>query len=136
MIPEKKEKLESASTGGGKLFASYLKDASTRIYQYNTDGSGEKQVMLPAIGSAGTIVAYKDDNIAFYDFSSFTYPPSTYMYDITTGKSVVFKKSTPNVKTDDYTTEQIFYTSKDGTKVPMFIVHKKANNFSFETAHY
>ncbi|MEO8712006.1 MAG: prolyl oligopeptidase family serine peptidase, partial [Parafilimonas sp.] len=125
VIPEKKEKLESASTGGGKLFASYLKDASTRIYQYNVDGSGEKQVMLPAIGSAGAIGGYKDDKISFYDFSSFTYPPSTYMYYIATGKSVVFKKSTPNIKTDDYTTEQVFYTSKDGTKVPMFIIHKK-----------
>ncbi len=125
VIPEKKEKLESATTGGGKLFASYLKDASTRIYQYNLNGSGEKQVPLPGIGSAGAIGGYNDDKISFYDFSSFTYPPSTYMYNIETGESTVFKKSTPNVNTDDYTTEQIFYTSKDGTKVPMFIVHKK-----------
>jgi len=125
IIPEKPEKLENASTGGGQLFASYLKDASTRIYQYNLDGTAQKAVPLPAIGSASGIGGYKDDKVAFYDFSSFTYPPCIYRYDIGTGKSEVFKRSVPNAKVDDFETEQVFYSSKDGTMIPMFLVHKK-----------
>ncbi|MEI6457223.1 MAG: prolyl oligopeptidase family serine peptidase, partial [bacterium] len=125
IIPEKPEKLESASTGGGKLFASYLKDASTRIYQYSLDGTSEKEVPLPAIGSASGIGGFNNEMVAFYDFSSFTYPPCVYRYDIETGKSEMFKKSTPKANVDDFEGEQVFYTSKDGTKIPMFLVHKK-----------
>ncbi|MCX6307057.1 MAG: prolyl oligopeptidase family serine peptidase [Bacteroidetes bacterium] len=125
IIPEKPEKLESASTLGGKLFVSYLKDASTKTYQYKTDGTFEHEVPLPAIGSASGIGGYNSDTYAFYDFSSFTYPPGIYRYDIATGKSVVFRKSTPKANVDDFETEQVFYTSKDGTKIPMFLVHKK-----------
>lgn len=125
IIPEKPERLESASMAGGKLFASYLKDASTKIEQYSPDGRLEHEVTLPGIGSASGISGYKDDTYSFYDFSSFTYPPSVFRYDIATGKSEVFKKSEAKVNPDDYTTEQIFYPSKDGTKIPMFIVHKK-----------
>ncbi len=125
IIPEKPEKLESASTLGGKLFASYLKDASTRVYQYKTDGTFEREVQLPAIGTSSGIGGYATDTYAFYDFSSFTNPPGIYRYDLTAGTSEVFKKSTPNAKIDDFETEQIFYTSKDGTKIPMFLVHKK-----------
>jgi prolyl oligopeptidase len=125
IIPEKPEKLESAMTLGGKLFAGYLKDASTRIYQYKQDGTFEHEVPLPAIGSASGIGGYNNDMYAFYDFSSFTYSPCIYRYDVATGKSEVFKKSTPKANMDDFETEQVFYTSKDGTKIPMFLVHKK-----------
>jgi prolyl oligopeptidase len=125
IIPEKPEKLESSSMLGGKLFVSYLKDASTKIYQYKTDGTLEHEVPLPAIGSASGIGGYNTDTYAFYDFSSFTYPPCIYRYDLSTGKSEVFKKSTPKANVDDFETEQVFYTSKDGTKIPMFLVHKK-----------
>ncbi len=125
IIPEKPEKLESASTLGGKLFASYLKDASTRVYQYKTDGTFEREVQLPAIGTSSGIGGYATDTYAFYDFSSFTNPPGIYRYDLTAGISEVFKKSTPNANIDDFETEQVFYTSKDGTKIPMFLVHKK-----------
>jgi prolyl oligopeptidase len=125
IIPEKPEKLEGASMLGGKLFASYLKDASTKIYQYKPDGVLEHEVILPAIGSASGIGGYSTDTYAFYDFSSFTYPPCIYRYDIATGNSEVFKKSSPKANVDDFETEQVFYTSKDGTKVPMFLVHKK-----------
>ena len=125
IIPEKPEKLESASTLGGKLFVSYLKDASTRIYQYSYEGAFEHEMPLPALGSASGIGGLNNDTYAFYDFSSFTYAPCVYRYDIQTGKSEVFKNSTPNAKIDDFETEQFFYTSKDGTKVPMFLVHKK-----------
>jgi len=125
IIPEKPEKLESAATLGGKLYASYLKDASTKIYQYKTDGTFEHEVPLPAIGSASGIGGFNNDTYSFYDFSSFTYPPCIYRYDIATGKSEVFKKSTPKANVDDFETEQVFYPSKDGTKIPMFLVHKK-----------
>lgn len=125
IIPEKPEKLESASMVGGKLFVGYLKDASTRIYQYKPDGTLEYEVSLPAIGSAYGVGGFSDDTYAFYDFYSFTYPACIYRYDLATGNSEVFKKSTPNAKLDDFETEQVFYTSKDGTKVPMFLVHKK-----------
>lgn len=125
IIPEKPERLESAMTLGGKLFAAYLKDASTRIYHYDFDGTGEKEISLPAIGSASGIGGYMNDTYAFYDFSSFTYAPCVYRYDLATGKSEVFKKSTPNARVEDFETEQVFYTSRDGTKIPMFLVHKK-----------
>jgi prolyl oligopeptidase len=125
IIPEKPEKLESSMTLGGKLFASYLKDASTRIYQYGIDGTFEHEVPLPAIGSASGIGGGNKETYAFYDFSSFTYPPCIYRYDILTGKSEEFRKATPNAKIEEFETEQVFYTSKDGTKVPMFLVHKK-----------
>ena len=82
-------------------------------------------MILPGIGSASAISGYKDDLYAFYDFSSFTVPPSIYSYNISTGKSELFKKSEVKVNTDDYITEQVFYPSKDGTKIPMFIIHKK-----------
>jgi len=125
VIAEKPEKLESANTAGGKLFASYLKDASTRIYQYSTDGHLEHAIALPGIGSASNIGAYKNDAFSFYDFTSFTYPPSIFQYDIATGKSTLFKKSEAKADIDAYETEQVFYPGKDGTKVPMFIIHKK-----------
>ena len=125
IVPEKPEKLEWANMVGGKLFAGYLKDASTKIYQYSADGKLDHEVVLPSIGSASYIGGYKDDTYAFYDFSSFTYPPSVFRYDIASGKSEVFKKAEIKVNIDDFVTEQVFYPSKDGTKIPMFLVHKK-----------
>lgn len=125
IIPEKEEKLESCGAAGDKLFAGYLKDASSRIYQYSTDGQLDHEVVLPAIGSASSINGYKDEAIALYDFSSFTYAPSVFMYDIKTGKSTIFKKAVSKINTDDYETQQVFFPSKDGTRIPMFLVHKK-----------
>jgi prolyl oligopeptidase len=125
IIPEKPEKLESANMAGGKLFANYLKDASTKAYQYSPDGKLDHEISLPTIGSASQIGGYKDDNEVLYDFSSFTYAPSVFMYNIKDGTSTVFKKAESKINTDDYETEQVFYPSKDGTKIPMFIIHKK-----------
>jgi prolyl oligopeptidase len=125
IIPEKEEKLEAVGAAGGKLFASYLKDASTRIYQYDVEGKMEHPVALPTIGTASSISGFKDDGLALYDFSSFTNAPSVFLYDIKSGQSTVFKKAVSKINTDEYETEQVFYPSKDGTKIPMFIVHKK-----------
>ncbi|MBL0035403.1 MAG: S9 family peptidase [Flavobacteriales bacterium] len=125
IIPQKKELLESVSTGGGNLFASYLKDATTRIYRYKQDGTGEQAIQLPDLGSAGGFGGKRDATFGFYSFSSFTDPGTIFKYDYATGKSDVFSR--PELKFDpsQFVTEQVFYPSKDGTKVPMFIVHRK-----------
>ena len=125
IIPQKKELLQSVSTGGGNLFASYLKDATTRIYRYKHDGTGEQAIQLPDLGSAGGFGGKRDATFGFYSFSSFTDPGTIFKYDYATGKSEVFSR--PELKFDpsQFVTEQVFYPSKDGTKVPMFIVHRK-----------
>ncbi len=125
VIPQKADLLEGVNTGGGLLFASYLKDATTRIFRYNADGSGEQEVKLPGIGSAGGFGGKREDTFSFFSFSSFTDPGSTFKYDYASGKSDLYFRPELKFNPDDYETEQDFYTSKDGTKVPMFIVHKK-----------
>lgn len=125
VIPQSEDLLESASTCGGKLFATYLKDASTRLYSYAIDGSGKTEIALPGIGSASGISGRKEYTEAFYSFTSFTNPGEIYRYDLATGKSEVFRKSEVKFNPADFETKQVFYPSKDGTKVPMFIIHKK-----------
>ncbi|MBK7555396.1 MAG: S9 family peptidase [Flavobacteriales bacterium] len=125
IIPEKKELLQGVSTGGNVLFAEYLKDATSRFYRYALDGTGEQAIALPDIGSAGGFGGKRDATFGFYSFTSFTDPGTTYKYDYATGKSEVFFR--PELKFDpsQYITEQVFYPSKDGTQVPMFIVRRK-----------
>lgn len=125
LIPEKEEVLEGIGSAGGKLFANYLKDASTRVYRYDMTGRLESEIQLPAIGSAYGFGGKKEDKILFYMFTSFTYPATIYKYDVTTGKSEVFRKSEVKFNPEDFETKQVFYKSKDGTKVPMFLVYKK-----------
>lgn len=125
IIPEQSEPLEAAGTGGGKIFASYLKDACTRVDQYNYEGKLEHQVTLPGVGTAAGFGCKKEEDFFFYTFTSFTYPATSFRYDIKTGKSTLYQK--PDVKFDPagFETKQVFYPSKDGTKVPMFITYKK-----------
>jgi len=125
IIPEKEYLLQSAATAGGNIFASYLQDVSTHIYQYLPDGEEVRKVELPGLGSAGGFSGEHDDTALFYTFTSFTYPPTIFKYDIASGKSSLFRKTEVNINPDDYETKQVFYESKDGTKVPMFLVHKK-----------
>lgn len=125
IIPQSKDLLNGASTGGGKLFASYLKDASTRLYEHELSGKLIREIKLEGIGTASLPSGKKEDKEFFYTFTSFTNPGAIYRYDITTGKSEVFRKTEVKFNIADYETRQVFYTSKDGTKVPMFIVHKK-----------
>jgi prolyl oligopeptidase len=115
----------STSTGGGKLFAEYLVDAKTQIVQFKMDGSKEREVNLPGIGTAYGFGALKEDQSLYYTFTSFTSPSEVYKYDIDKGSSELYIKPKVAFNQDDYVTEQVFYTSKDGTKVPMFIVYKK-----------
>ncbi|MBK6541867.1 MAG: S9 family peptidase [Flavobacteriales bacterium] len=125
VIPQKNELLQGVSTGGGLLFAEYLKDATSRFYRYNSDGTGEQEVVLPGLGSAGGFGGKRKDTYSFYSFTSFTDPGTIYRYDYATGKSEVYFRPELKFDPEQYITEQVFYPSKDGTKVPMFIVYKK-----------
>ena len=125
LIAEKSEPLKSASTAGGKLFVSYLKDVTTRTFVYNLKGKLLSEVHYPGLGNGSEIAGEKDDKIAFYVFTSFTVPPTIYKYDIASGVSTIFRKPEVSFNTEDYETKQVFYPSKDGTKIPMFIIYKK-----------
>jgi prolyl oligopeptidase len=126
VVPEKPEAIETASTAGGRLFVTYLKDVTTRVYAHALDGTTENQVELPGVGIAGGLGGNHDDACIFYTFTSFTSPSAIYRYDIATRKSTIFRApDIPDFKAADYDTQQVFFTSKDGTRVPMFIVHRK-----------
>jgi len=125
LIGEKDNVLEGAQIVGGRLFTQYLKDASSRAYFYDLQGHYQNELVLPAIGTLTGFNGDKDDNIAFYGFTSFTFPSTIYRYDIEKEESVLFKASEVDFNPEDYETEQVFYESKDGTMVPMFIVYKK-----------
>ncbi len=125
VIAEKKEVLQNVSTGGGFLFASYLKDASTKVYQHDYTGKLVRAIEFPGIGTAGGLGGKKKDKEFFYTFTSFNYPPTIFRYDITTGKSSIFRKTDAKFDPTNFETKQLFFTSKDGTKVPMFVTYKK-----------
>jgi len=125
IIPEQKEMLEGVGTGGGKLFASYLKDATTQVNQYSVDGKLEHKIELPGVGTASGFGSKKEDDFFYYTYTSYTYPPTSFRYDIKTGKSELFRSSEVKFDPAGFETKQVFYTSKDGSKVPMFITHKK-----------
>ena len=126
VLPERPEPLAGVSTAGGKIFARYLKDVTTRAYVYSLDGSLENEVELPGPGMAGGFGGNRDDTFVFYTFNSLNVPPTIYRYDIATKKSSVFRApQVPAYNPDLYETKAVFYPSKDGTKIPMFLVHKK-----------
>ncbi len=125
IVPEQKDLLQESATAGGKIIASYLKDVATHVFQYDYSGKLEREITMPALGNASGFGGEKDDKTIFYSFTSFTYPPTIYKYDIATGKSDVWQKSDVKFNPDDYETKQVFYKSKDGTSVPMFILCKK-----------
>jgi prolyl oligopeptidase len=125
VIPEKPEPLTSASSAGGRLFVSYSKDVTTRVQVYSLEGVFEREVQLPSLGSAGGFGGERKDKQVFYTFTGFTYPPTIFSYDIASGKSTLFRAPEVDFDLNAYETKQVFYPSKDGTQVPMFIVHKK-----------
>jgi prolyl oligopeptidase len=126
ILPERPEPIQGVSTAGGKIFATYLKDVTTRAYVYGMDGTLENEVELPGPGVAGGFGGNRDDSFVFYTFNSLNVPPTIYRYDIATKKSTVFRQPVvPGYNPDAYETKAVFYPSKDGTKIPMFIVHKK-----------
>lgn len=125
MVPETENALQFASTAGKKMFVNYLKDAKTLIKQFDYKGKLDREVELPGIGKAGGFAGKISDKMIYYDFTSFTYPTSIFKYDIASGKSTLYEKPKVDFNPDDYESKQVFYTSKDGTKVPMFITYKK-----------
>lgn len=125
IIPATDNLLEGVSTGGGKLFASYLEKATNRIYQMNYDGSDKVAIELPGLGSAGGFSGKKEDSQLFYSFTSFIYPSIIFNYDIESGTSAPFFETELKFSPEDYVEKQVEYKSKDGETVTMFIVHKK-----------
>lgn len=124
VIPEG-ENVLSAASGGGKLFGSYLVDAKTEVKQFNIDGKVERTITLPGIGTATGFSAKEYDKDLYFSFTSFTDPPTIYNYDIASGKTTLHRRPKVNYNPDDFVTEQVFFDSKDGTKIPMFLVYKK-----------
>ncbi len=124
LIPEN-ENVMNAGTAGAKIFTSYLVDAKTVVKQFDYDGNLEREVELPGIGSAFGFGGRLEDDQLFYTFTSFIEPASVYVYNIASGESTLHSRSELDFNPDDYETKQFFYTSKDGTRVPMFIVYKK-----------
>jgi len=124
LIPETKNVLNVSSVGG-KIFANYLKDATSMIEQYDLNGKKERAIELPSVGSAGGFNGKKDDQETYYTFTSYIYPPTIFKYDLATGKSTVYKKSDVQFDPGKYESKQVFYPSKDGTNIPMIITYKK-----------
>jgi len=140
IIPEKPEVLSGAGMSGGNIFCSYLKDANSKVYQYALDGTLLREVVLPGLGTAGGFGGWKDDKIVFYTFTSYNYPTTIFKFDIASGASDVFRRPEVKFNPEDFEVKQVFYASKDGTKVPMFVVHKKGlaldgNNPCYLTAY-
>ncbi|NJR22589.1 MAG: S9 family peptidase [Richelia sp. CSU_2_1] len=125
IIPEAAETLSGISILSDRFVASYLKDAYTQIKIFNLDGSFVRDVALPGIGSAGGFGGKRHEIETFYAYTSFTAPNTIYRYNMETGESSIYRQPNVDFNPDDYETKQVFYASKDGTQVPMFITHKK-----------
>jgi prolyl oligopeptidase len=125
VVPEAKETLQGVSFLSGLFVCSYLRDAQTAVKVFNTDGALVREVQLPGIGTAGGFGGRKTDTETFYTFTSFNRAGEIYRYDVVTGTSKLFRQPKVKFSPDDYEVKQVFYTSKDGTRVPMFICHKK-----------
>lgn len=124
LIPETKNVL-SATTGGGKIFAEYLQDATSFVQQYDMNGKLERTITLPSVGTASGFGTKKAEKETYYTFTNYVYPPTIFKLDIATGKSTLYKKSGVKFDPELYESKQVFYTSKDKTKIPMIITYKK-----------
>src|SRR5438034_6037668 len=125
LVPESRDKLEAVSSVGERFIAVYLKDAHSAVKFFKRDGSSDGEIALPGLGTAAGFTGKRKDRETFYSFTSFTTPTEIFRYDFDKRASELLFK--PNVKfnPDDYTTEQVFYQSADGTRVPMFVSYKK-----------
>ncbi len=130
-IPETEHVL-SPSTGGGYFFAEYMVDAISQVKQYDSKGKLVREVELPGIGSAGGFGAKEDEEVLYYSFTNYVTPGTIYKYDIEEGISEVYNKPNIDFDPENYESEQVFYNSKDGTKVPMIITYKKGTEMNGE----
>ena len=136
ILPEGENKLEGVSQVGGRLVATYLRDASSAVKVYSEQGEFQHDVALPALGTAAGFGGHRSAKVVYYAFTSFTYPTTIYTYDLATNVSTVYQAPKVDVNPADYLTTQVFFASKDGTKVPMFIVHKKGAQLNGENPTY
>jgi prolyl oligopeptidase len=125
LIPEAPETLRGVGWVHDTLIAAYLKDARSEVRLFSPDGTLQKTLPLPGLGTAYGFGGRRDDTETFYSYTDFTTPPAVYRYDFTTGESEIFRRPTVDFQPDDYETRQVFYASNDGTRVPMFITHRK-----------
>ena len=125
IVTEKPELIKEAVTVGGKLFLNYLKDVTSRVYQYDYFGKLEKEILLPGLGTVSINGGNETGKFLFYSFTSFTYPTSIFRYEIANAKTETQFNSEVKFNVGDYETKQVFYPSKDGTKIPLFITYKK-----------
>lgn len=123
-IPET-ENVLSVSTGAGFMFADYIKDAVSLIKQYDYSGKLVRDIELPGMGSAGGFSGKKEETILYYSFTNYVTPGTIYEFSPKTGDSKVYNKAKVDFKSENYESKQVFYTSKDGTKIPMIITHRK-----------
>jgi len=125
IIPEKEEVLRSIQLIGGKIFATYMKDATSKAYIYDMKGELIEEMKIPGIGTLYGLNGKKDESVAFFGFTSFTFPSTVFKYDVDKNDFEVYKKPEIDFDAEQYSTSQVFYKSKDGTEIPMFIIHKK-----------
>ncbi|MFQ6113130.1 MAG: prolyl oligopeptidase family protein, partial [bacterium] len=125
VIAQAHETLRGVNVVGDMFVASYLKDAHTEVRVFDINGTFVREVAFPGLGSAYGFGGKREDTETFYVFTSFTDPGTIYRYDMTVGRSDIFRRPRVDFNPDDYETKQVFYKSKDGTRVPMFITHKK-----------
>ena len=125
VIPET-ENVLTPGTGGGYIFTEYMEDAISKVYQYNYDGTLVREVTLPGIGSAGGFGGKKEDKEFYFSFTNYYTPGSTYKFNVETGEYTQYWKPEIDYNPEAYESKQVFYTSKDGTKIPMIITHKKS----------
>jgi prolyl oligopeptidase len=125
IIPQTKDLLQSVSMVGAQLIAEYLRDAQSAVVVHDLSGRKIRDVELPGIGSVGGFAGRRDDRQTYYGFTSFTDPGAILRYDLESGKSTLWRRPEVGFDGSAYETKQVFVTSKDGTKVPMFIVHRK-----------
>ena len=128
-IPETNHVL-NVTTGGGYFFAEYMKDAISMVLQYNKQGEKLREVSLPGIGSSGGFSGKKEDKVLYYSFTNYTSPTALFTYEPLKGSSVVYKKPKVDFNGNNYESKQVFYISKDGTKVPMIITYKKGTELN------
>ena len=122
-IPET-ENVLNVTLGGNTFFANYMVDAISKVKQYNKKGELIRDISLPGVGTAGGFGGKKEQTTLYYSFTNYKTPGTTYSFDVQSGESKVYRKSGIDFNSDKYTSEQVFYTSKDGTKVPMIITYK------------
>ena len=124
LIPETKNAL-SVGIGGGYIFTEYMVDAISKVYQYDVDGTMIREVILPGVGSTGGFSGKKKETELYFSFTNYNTPGSTYKYNITTGEYTLYWKPEIDFNPEEYVSKQVFYSSKDGTQVPMIITHRK-----------